>query len=103
MVAALEGIVDSVLARNEGRTSLKKLANMVQDIAQYRNEHWTAMAKTQGGYLVDQIAISVARRALETNHELVAYIVRTIKTYIGFLEASIKAEAGNGETIDQAA
>ncbi|AEH03609.1 internal head protein [Pseudomonas phage PhiPA3] len=102
VVAALEGIVDSVLARNEGRTSLKKLANMVQGIAQNRNENPSAMAKTQGGHWVDQIAISVARRALETNHELIAYIMRTIKTYIGFLEASIKAEAG-GETINQTA
>lgn len=51
------------------------------------------------GQVAGIMVMALAKTSTESQHRFLGYLINMIKAYIGFLEASLKAEA-NGETID---
>ena len=96
VIRELEKLCQFITDAREGMSKLKKFADEVG--------HEGFMDLIMGmhgvsGQISGMIVMGLAKTSTDSQHRFIGYLINLIKGYIGFLEASLKTEAGNGETI----
>lgn len=96
VIRELEKLIQFIIDAKDGQRELKKFSEGANQDAMM--DLFTGQGGIEGQ--VAGIAVfGLAKSSTDAQHRFVGYMINMIKGYIGFLEASIKAEA-TGETIE---
>lgn len=93
VIRELEKLCTFIQDAKDGMRELKKFTNSTTDAIDNSGKDGLS------GHLAGIMVIHLAKTSTESQHRFIGYLMNMIKGYIGFLEASIKAEAA-GNTID---
>lgn len=97
VIRELEKLCQFVQDAKDGMRELKKFTDGTNHAALM--DLFTGQGGGEG-QIAGVIVLGLAKTSTESQHRFVGYLMNLIKAYVGFLEASIKAEAGNGATLE---
>lgn len=96
VIRELEKLCGFIQDAKDGMRALKKFTEGANQ--QAIMDLFTAPGGAEG-QVAGLMVMGVAKTSTESQHRFLGYLINMIKAYMGFIEASIKAEA-NGDTID---
>lgn len=96
VIRELEKLCQFVTDAREGMSKLKTFAQKAG-----HDGFMNAVTGRRGGegQITGIIVLGLVRTSTESQHRFIGYLINLIKGYIGFLEASLKTEAGGREDI----
>lgn len=97
IIRELEKLLQFVGDARDGMKQLKKFSDSAYSSAM--GDLFSARGGIEGQF-AGLIVINLAKTATESQRRFIGYLLNLIKAYVGYLETSLKAEAGNGQTLD---
>lgn len=97
VIRALEGLIGFA---DDAKRGMKAVSDFADEA---RDQGWADLltgAQGQNGQIAGLIVMNLARTTAESQNRFIGYLINLVKAYIGFLEASLKAEAASGNTVD---
>lgn len=95
VIRELEKLCQFIIDAKDGMRNLKKFTENTNQQA-FMDVFTSGSAEGQIGAIM---VMGLAKSSTESQHQFIGYLISMVKAYIGYIEASIKAEA-TGSTID---
>lgn len=99
IIRELEKLTHFIDDAKKGMAELKAFAGDITASGR-ADKYFGLLTGNEGAALAGQMIIGVAKATTESQNQFFGYVIGMIKAYMGYISASIKAEAGNGETIE---
>lgn len=97
VIAELSKLMATIAGRRDGIKELDKIAQKTKNLAAFD----FAFKGDQHAGLTMVLCGAAAQVTAQSEHAFIGYLISMVKAYIGFIEGSIKAEAGpQGKTFD---